>query len=274
MEQLRAIGSEDEPPPLPDGVDVVVLSDQPELWAACYERFGREVLADFAVFSPLEISAEQWTTSWAGDPMFLAVHGGEVIGCAGLHLDTDQPDRAENGLTAVRRDASVPARQQGPSAALAARRGCGSGRHAVRAVPVVAAVGRAGVPPESGGLGAVVSSAEGRRGCRVGFGRVGRRVGRGWCGRGRRTLASMVQRGKMQWPSRSMTSSRIQVGGSWTSTASPRCMLRTGWMTTWWWPTQSRILVRVAAPSFSISPTASAEPPVASTSRSSASTRT
>ena len=104
VEQLRAIGSEDEPPPLPDGVDVVVLSDQPELWAACYERFGREVLADFAVFSPLEISAEQWATSWAGDPMFLAVHDGEVIGCAGLHLDTDQPDRAENGLTAVRRD--------------------------------------------------------------------------------------------------------------------------------------------------------------------------
>ena len=31
-------------------------------------------------------------------------------------------------------------------------------------------------------------------------------------------------------------------------------------MTTWWWPTQSRILVRVAAPSFSISPTARVEP--------------
>ena len=39
-------------------------------------------------------------------------------------------------------------------------------------------------------------------------------------------------------------------------------------MTTWWWPTQSRILVRVAAPSFSISPTARA-----SGSRSRASTR-
>ena len=40
-------------------------------------------------------------------------------------------------------------------------------------------------------------------------------------------------------------------------------------MTTWWWPTQVRILVRVAAPSFSISPTARA-----SGSRSRASTRT
>ena len=27
-----------------------------------------------------------------------------MIGCAGLHRDTDQPERAENALTAVRRD--------------------------------------------------------------------------------------------------------------------------------------------------------------------------
>ena len=65
---------------------------------------AREVLADFAVFEPLEISAEQWNTSWAGDPMFLALHDGEVIGCAGLNRDTDQPERGENALTAVRRD--------------------------------------------------------------------------------------------------------------------------------------------------------------------------
>jgi GNAT superfamily N-acetyltransferase len=104
VEQLRDVGTEEEPPSPPDGVEIILLSDQPDLWAACYEKFGREVLADFAVFSPLEISADQWTTSWAGEPMFLAVHEGEVIGCAGLHLDTDQPDRAENALTAVRRD--------------------------------------------------------------------------------------------------------------------------------------------------------------------------
>jgi RimJ/RimL family protein N-acetyltransferase len=61
------------------------------------------VLSDFALFTPLDISAEEWATSWAGDPMFLALHEGEVIGCAGLHLDTDQPTRAENALTGVRR---------------------------------------------------------------------------------------------------------------------------------------------------------------------------
>ena len=36
--------------------------------------------------------------------MFLALHEGEVIGCAGLLRDPDQPARAENALTAVRRD--------------------------------------------------------------------------------------------------------------------------------------------------------------------------
>ena len=59
------------------------------------------MLADFALFQPLEVSAEQWNASWAGDPMFLALHDGEVVGCAGLHLDTDRPERAENALTAV-----------------------------------------------------------------------------------------------------------------------------------------------------------------------------
>ncbi len=62
------------------------------------------MLADFAVYAPLEISATQWDSSWRGDPMFLAVSDGEVIGCAGLDVDADRPVRAENALTAVRRD--------------------------------------------------------------------------------------------------------------------------------------------------------------------------
>ena len=89
---------------MPAGVDVVTLSERPELWAACFETFGKEALADFAVYTPLDISAEEWNNSWRGDPMFLALHDGEVIGCAGLSLDTDKPGRAENALTAVRRD--------------------------------------------------------------------------------------------------------------------------------------------------------------------------
>jgi mycothiol synthase len=104
VEQVFAIEEPPELSALPVGVDVVTLDQQPDLWAACYDTFGVEVLADFALVEPLQISADQWATSWAGDPMFLAVQDGAVIGCAGLYLDTDRPERAENALTAVRRE--------------------------------------------------------------------------------------------------------------------------------------------------------------------------
>src|SRR5689334_17498683 len=63
--------------------------------------------------------------------------------------------------------------------------------------------------------------------------------------------ASWWHQGKMQWPSRRMTSSRIHAGGSWPSTESVRPRSRTGWMVTWEWPTHCLIRSRVAAPSFS-----------------------
>ena len=90
--------------PIPEGIEVVTAQEQPGLWEESYERFGRESLADFAVTTPLEVSSEQWSRVWLADPMFLAVHDGEVVGCAGLELDSDLPGRAENALTAVRRD--------------------------------------------------------------------------------------------------------------------------------------------------------------------------
>jgi mycothiol synthase len=104
VEQVRAIGDEPPPSALAPGVEVVTTAERPGLWPACFDSFGTEVLADFALYTPLEVSADQWNSEWAGDPMFLAVYDHEVIGCAGLHLDTDRPDRAENALTAVRRE--------------------------------------------------------------------------------------------------------------------------------------------------------------------------
>jgi mycothiol synthase len=105
IEQVRAVGDEPPPTALPNGVEVITLDEQPELWAASYDTFGTEVLADFATYQPLQITAEQWTGgSWSGDPMFLALSDGELIGCAGVYQDTDRPERAENALTAVRRD--------------------------------------------------------------------------------------------------------------------------------------------------------------------------
>jgi GNAT superfamily N-acetyltransferase len=90
--------------PGPEGIEIVTAQERPGLWEAAYQRFGLEALADFAVDTPLEVSPERWARDWLADPMFLALHDGEVVGCAGLGLDPDQPTRAENGLTAVRRD--------------------------------------------------------------------------------------------------------------------------------------------------------------------------
>ena len=104
IEQVRTVGDVETPSLPPADVEVVMSSERPGLWAACFDTFGTEVLGDFAVDTPLAISAEQWNTSWAGDPMFLAVVDGEVIGCAGLRRDSDRPDRAENALTGVRRE--------------------------------------------------------------------------------------------------------------------------------------------------------------------------
>jgi N-acetylglutamate synthase-like GNAT family acetyltransferase len=69
-----------------------------------------------ALDAPLEISLEQWEREWITDPdaMFIALADGEVIGCAGLLPDPDTPSRAEQALTAVRRDW----RRRGVAAAL------------------------------------------------------------------------------------------------------------------------------------------------------------
>ena len=100
---MRTVGDEPAPPPPPDGVEVVDAGLRPDLWAACFETFGREVLADFALYTPLDIGPGQWQAEWGGDPMWLALVDGEVVGCAGLNRDGDQPERAENSLTAVSR---------------------------------------------------------------------------------------------------------------------------------------------------------------------------
>ena len=51
----------------------------------------------------IKISLEDWVREWITslDGSFVALAGDEIVGCAGLIRDTD---RAENSLTAVRRD--------------------------------------------------------------------------------------------------------------------------------------------------------------------------
>lgn len=115
IEQVREIG--DEPTPkIPEGVEVIRVSERPELWRAAYEVLGAQAFQDMALDAPLEISLEQWEREWITDPdaMFIALADGEVIGCAGLLPDPDTPSRAEHALTAVRRDW----RRRGVAAAL------------------------------------------------------------------------------------------------------------------------------------------------------------
>jgi mycothiol synthase len=105
VEQVRVIGAEPAPR-VPEGVVIRTVSERPELWRAAYQAVGVQAFQDMATPAPLDISLEQWERDWITDPeaMFVAVAGEEVIGCAGLHPDTDDPERAEQALTVVRRD--------------------------------------------------------------------------------------------------------------------------------------------------------------------------
>jgi mycothiol synthase len=115
VEQVRVIG--DEPAPtIPHGVVILPVSERPGLWRAAYHAVGVQAFQDMATRAPLEVSLEQWQRDWITDEdaMFVALAGGEVIGCAGLLPDTDDPGRAEQALTVVRRDW----RRRGVAAAL------------------------------------------------------------------------------------------------------------------------------------------------------------
>jgi mycothiol synthase len=105
VEQVRTIGAETPPPPL-DGVDIVTVAQHPELWEVAYERVGQQAFQDMALIKPLQVTLDQWHREWMTDPaaMFLAVADGQVIGLAGLLVDPEEPTRAENALTAVRRE--------------------------------------------------------------------------------------------------------------------------------------------------------------------------
>jgi mycothiol synthase len=105
VEQIRPIGSEPVPA-LPDGVEIVSIAERPELWPVTYERVALQAFEDFAVTSAIHASPAEWEADWINEPacMFVALADGDVIGTAGLMLDTDQPARAELALTAVRRE--------------------------------------------------------------------------------------------------------------------------------------------------------------------------
>ena len=58
-----------------------------------------------ATYRPVVVTREQWERDWLAWPegMFVGLVDDEVVGCAGLERDDDEPMRAENALTAVLR---------------------------------------------------------------------------------------------------------------------------------------------------------------------------
>jgi len=106
VEQVRTIGGEEPSPRVPDGVEIVSLAARPDLFRRTYDELALQAFEDMPTPVTISITPEIWEREWLSWPegSFVALAGSELVGCAGLIRDEDTPDRAENSLTAVRRD--------------------------------------------------------------------------------------------------------------------------------------------------------------------------
>ena len=106
VEQVREITAPEPLPEVPDGIEVVTLAERPELLKRLYHELALPAFEDIPTPRKIEITLEQWESDWLNWPeaTFVALAGDEIVGMAGLNYDADRPDRAENTLTAVRRD--------------------------------------------------------------------------------------------------------------------------------------------------------------------------
>jgi GNAT superfamily N-acetyltransferase len=106
VEQVRELAGDEPTPRIPEGIELVSLAERPELFARVYHELAVEALEDLAVTPKVEISFGDWEREWVTWPegSFIALHGDEIVGCAGLIRDYDRPERAEHSLTAVRGD--------------------------------------------------------------------------------------------------------------------------------------------------------------------------
>jgi mycothiol synthase len=104
VEQVKTLGTE-AAPEFPPGIEVTTVAERPELLERSYD-LAVEAYADMATFSPVSIALDEWLREEATYPegSFVALADSEIVGFSGLIRDEDDPARAEDGLTAVRRD--------------------------------------------------------------------------------------------------------------------------------------------------------------------------
>jgi mycothiol synthase len=106
IEQVYRVRGDEPEPDLPDGIAIVPLESRHDLRARLFAELVEGALPDLALDRPVEVTEDEWWSSWipSSEWAFVALHGNEVVGMAGLLDDDDRPERAENLLTAVRRD--------------------------------------------------------------------------------------------------------------------------------------------------------------------------
>jgi predicted N-acetyltransferase YhbS len=104
VEQVKKLGAEPAPPPLPNGVRVVSVAQCPELLRQAYP-LACQGYADMALDRPATISLDDWLSHEATLPKgsFVALADGEIVGYSGL-VRHDVAGVAEDGLTVVRRE--------------------------------------------------------------------------------------------------------------------------------------------------------------------------
>lgn len=104
LNQERTVGDEPPPPRVP-GVELVALGAQREELLRAAWPMAEQAYADVPVPSGWSPTLEGWLRNEAtvAEGSFLAFERGEIVGYAGL-VDHAEPDVAEHGLTAVRRD--------------------------------------------------------------------------------------------------------------------------------------------------------------------------